>query len=103
MEQKHNSFIFRKFDLFYLIFAVSFCVSGCSDAGLTNQNKNDDSVYFEDARLEKVVREALGLGQNELVTIEGLASLTKLDASMHGIKSIEGLQNASGLIELNLA
>lgn len=60
------------------------------------------TVEFEDANLAAAVRHQLGLAENADISSEALADLNTLVANGQGIKSLEGLQHAHNLKELDL-
>jgi hypothetical protein len=57
---------------------------------------------FEDANLEAAVRTALSVGAQGDLTCGLIAGLTVLGADSLGITSLVGVQNFTGLIDLNL-
>ena len=60
-------------------------------------------VTFQDEQLEQAIKQILKKDNNEAVLVKNMESLTMLDLSKRGIKSIEGLQYASNLTHLDLS
>lgn len=62
-----------------------------------------DGVYFEDDVLAAAVRSELGIAEGEAIEQEQLAQLSSLDVRDLGISSLVGLEQATGLRQLNLS
>ena len=78
---------------------ISLQQSGTRIIGITVPHE----VIFPDAGLEAVVRTALSLGNGVPILSNKLATLTeKLDASNRSITDLTGLEEATGLTELDL-
>ncbi|MGE7828728.1 leucine-rich repeat protein [Paenibacillus sp. NPDC093718] len=60
-------------------------------------------VSFQDEQLEQAIKEILKKDENAAVTQKDMQSLTLVDLSNRGIKSIQGLQYASNLTYLDLS
>ncbi|MDQ0231423.1 leucine-rich repeat domain-containing protein [Metabacillus malikii] len=65
-----------------------------------NQQNN---VTFEDENLERQIRHDLGLANDEPITKEKLADLTRLFVADSNVTSLEGLENAINLTNLTLS
>ncbi|MEW6380692.1 MAG: hypothetical protein AB1611_13940 [bacterium] len=74
---------------------IVFCTSGVARAG--------SQITFADSRLERAVREALGIAETEPITREMALTLTFLDASSRGIERLDGLEYFTNLTDLNLS
>jgi hypothetical protein len=57
---------------------------------------------FEDENLESAVRSALSVGESADLTCSLVSELTDLVAAEAEIESLDGIQNLTGLEELNL-
>jgi len=60
-------------------------------------------VSFQDQQLEQAIREVLNKDKDAAITQKDMESLTLLDLSRRGIKSIQGLQYASNLKYVDLS
>lgn len=60
-------------------------------------------VSFQDEQLEQAIKQILNKDENAAVTQKDMESLTLLDLSRRGIKSIQGLQYASNVKYLDLS
>jgi Leucine-rich repeat (LRR) protein len=63
--------------------------------------KQTEKPIFDDKKLEAVIREALGKPTGD-ITLEELAGISELDASMKGILSINALQYMTNLEKLEI-
>ncbi|HSH75864.1 MAG TPA: leucine-rich repeat domain-containing protein, partial [Longimicrobiales bacterium] len=59
-------------------------------------------LTFADANLNAVVRSAAGLGANDLLSCSAAGALTTLVAEFLSITDIDGIQNLTGLVDLQL-
>lgn len=71
--------------------------------GMASMEQATLEVSFEDEQLEQAIREVLNKDKDADITQNDLESLTLLDLSRRGIKSIEGLQYASNLKFVDLS
>ncbi|WP_339293884.1 hypothetical protein MKY82_16765 [Paenibacillus sp. FSL W7-1279] len=60
-------------------------------------------VSFQDEQLEQAIKQILKKDENAAVTQKDMQSLTLVDLSNRGIKSIQGLQYASNVKYLDLS
>jgi len=65
--------------------------------------ESTEGVYFEDDALASAVRSELGIAEGEAIEQEQLAQLSSLDVRDLGISSLVGLEQATGLRQLNLS
>ena len=73
-------------------------------ASMLSPTSSANTVEFADAQLETAVRQAVGLGDNEIITAALLKTrLTKLVAHGREIRSLSGLEYATNLRVLNTA
>lgn len=82
----------------------AFAVLGY-DGGLLGRGvilETATSGLLEDGRLEEAVLEALGQSEEARVTLQEAASLTRLEASGRGIRSLAGIEHFAGLRALDL-
>ena len=82
----------KSFVLMLIICGLIAVAGGCAGS----------MVAFEDSQLEKAVCEAAGV-KNGLIVREKLVVLETLDAANRDIRSLNGLEQATGLKELNLS
>ena len=61
-----------------------------------------DAVFFADRNLEAAVQSALRLSAQEPITAERMRTLTRLTAARKGISSLTGIEEATGLVTLDL-
>lgn len=79
-----------------LVMMISLpCVASMEQASL--------EVSFQDEQLEQAIKEILKKDENAAVTQKDMQSLTLVDLSNRGIKSIQGLQYASNVKYLDLS
>ncbi len=82
----------------------AFAVLGY-DGGLLGRGvilETATSGLLEDGRLEEAVLEALGQSEEARVTLQEAVSLTRLEASGRGIRSLAGIEHFAGLRALDL-
>jgi uncharacterized repeat protein (TIGR01451 family) len=60
-------------------------------------------AFFDDPNLERVVRQALGLDAEEVLTCEAVEGLTELNASSQNIGSLNGIEYLIGLEHLDVS
>ncbi len=60
------------------------------------------SVYIPDSNLRDAIAEALGKGRDATITVEEMATLTRLDAVDAGVEDLTGLQQATNMERLDL-
>jgi len=90
---------------YYSIFSQN--IHGLWDDKLV-EDKNGVKIYikkrvmFEDKNLEDAIREAIDKPEGDIY-VSGLKELKKLSAEGVGIENLRGLENCTGLIELDLS
>lgn len=71
--------------------------------GVASMEQASLEVSFQDEQLEQAIKEILKKDENAAVTQKDMQSLTLVDLSRRGIKSIQGLQYASNLKYVDLS
>lgn len=71
--------------------------------GVASMEQASLEVSFQDEQLEQAIKEILKKDENAAVTQKDMESLTLVDLSRRGIKSIQGLQYASNLKYVDLS
>ncbi|QOT12184.1 copper amine oxidase [Paenibacillus sp. JNUCC32] len=71
--------------------------------GVASMEQASLEVSFQDEQLEQAIKQILKKDENAAVTQKDMESLTLLDLSRRGIKSIQGLQYASNVKYLDLS
>lgn len=71
--------------------------------GVASMEQASQEVSFQDEQLEQAIKQILKKDENAAVTQKDMESLTLLDLSRRGIKSIQGLQYASNVKYLDLS
>ncbi|MBY0161865.1 leucine-rich repeat protein [Cytobacillus firmus] len=71
--------------------------------GVASMEQASQEVSFQDEQLEQAIKQILKKDENAAVTQKDMESLTLLDLSRQGIKSIQGLQYASNVKYLDLS
>lgn len=80
-----------------LMLVISLALSGQASA-----DQESSEISFQDEKLEQAIRQALDKNENEAITKQEMESLTYLNLSFKGIKSVQELQYATNLKNLNL-
>ena len=62
----------------------------------------EEVVYFEDANLEKTVKEELGIATDEPITSLKMEKLTSISVLGKGVKSLKGIEYGINIKSLNL-
>ena len=79
------------------------CQADFSLLGIVTETDSQPSVSaFDDPNLEAAVREALGIGPTDPLTVALVQTLTSLDASSRNIQSLSGIESLSNLTLLVL-
>ena len=79
------------------------CQANLPFIGSVTETGSQPSVSaFDDANLEAAVREALGIGPTDPLTVALVQTLTSLDASSRNIQSLSGIESLSNLTLLSL-
>lgn len=71
--------------------------------GVASMEQASQEVSFQDEQLEQAIKQILKKDENAAVTQKDMESLTLLDLSRRGIKSIQGLQYASNVKYVDLS
>ena len=82
--------------------ALALVACGGDSPVVSTGRAGKGGVAIPDAKLHAAIASALGKASNALVTADGMATLTRLDAPNSGIRDLTGLEFATSLTRLNL-
>ena len=83
----------KRIYLSLFLFLIAVITIGC---------QAEESIQFEDAKLEQAIREELSK-TNEKLTVSDIKNVKELDLSGHGITSLDGIEQFEALEVLSIA